>query len=911
MDRPSAMTRVETGRILCRLAGLACVRPAVTVGIALGLAAVSISYAALTLSLSTDERTLLPPGATYVQRSVEYDREFQDVVDALVVVVEAPSVGGAKAYAERLAKELQLRRAPLAQVTYRSDPRLLGSHALLYLSPEQLADLRDKIFDHEEFIQSFVTRPTLETVVLGMAREIAVAFTSRFLDLGLTDAHSGPDLQVVRDLVGQMSSRISSSTRYHSPWDSIVSIGTSAATTEGYFLSEDQRLLFVLAEPKSDPGSFTGNARAVEATRGVIAALRSEYPDVRVGVTGRPALSNDEMSRAFRDAQIAMVIAFTLTFVVLLVAFRHVAKSLLMLGVLGMSLCWALGIATITVGHLSLFSIMFISIVIGIGIDYGIYFLFRYEAERSLGRGTLDAIEVTATRSGPGMLGGALTAAGTFYALALTEFRGLQELGLMAGSAILCSWLAMMVVLPALLVVIDGPEPRPGPASATGVGMPRRARLPFLEWLRVRQVRLLAGAVVITVLSLWGSAKVRFDYNLLRLQAKETESVVWERRILAHGGYSSFAAFSRAGSLEELRSKDALFRKLPTVARVDSALILLPENQDEKLRIIRQFPPIVAQLRIHGEIPVDVEGLLGALQALRRCLELGASAAPPGEGRRELQLASAETTGLMNALRRAPRPSKLALGGLQREIYLDFTRSVEWLQRNRVPRPIGPEDLPDEFRRQFVSEQAGFLLQVFPAVDIWSRAGGRRFAQELRSVDPDVTGPAIISFEMIRLMERSYREATAYALGLVAVVTFGMLWRIRESILALLPLGLGLLWTIGLMGLLGLDFTMGNVFGLPLILGAAAEFGLNIVLSSIKGGQPPTTLIAHSTLGAVLVNGLTTIAGFASLLVASHRGIFGLGLLLTLGTVTTLIASLIVLPTLLVIVARRSEPERV
>jgi len=190
---------------------------------------------------------------------VEYDREFQDVVDALVVVVEAPSVAAAKAYAERLAKELQLRRAPLAQVTYRSDPRLLGSHALLYLSPEQLVDLRDKMFDHEEFIQSFATRPTLETVVLGMAREIAVAFTSRFLDLGLTDANSGPDLQVVRNLVGQMSSRISSPTPYHSPWDSIISIGTSAPTTEGYFLSEDQRLLFVLAEPKSDPGSFTGN----------------------------------------------------------------------------------------------------------------------------------------------------------------------------------------------------------------------------------------------------------------------------------------------------------------------------------------------------------------------------------------------------------------------------------------------------------------------------------------------------------------------------------------------------------------------------------------------------------------------------------------------------------------------------
>src|SRR2546425_7943808 len=56
---------------------------------------------------------------------------------------------------------------------------------------------------------------------------------------------------------------------------------------------------------------------------------------------------------------------------------------------------------------------MFISIVIGIGIDYGIYFLFRYEEELFLGRSLREAIEVTAARSGPGMLVGAATAAAT------------------------------------------------------------------------------------------------------------------------------------------------------------------------------------------------------------------------------------------------------------------------------------------------------------------------------------------------------------------------------------------------------------------------------------------------------------------------------------------------------------------
>ena len=120
-----------------------------------------------------------------------------------------------------------------------------------------------------------------------------------------------------------------------------------------------------------------------------------------------------------------------------------------------MSLCWSIGVATLVVGHLSLFSVMFISIVIGIGIDYGIYFLFRYEEELFLGRSLREAIEITAARSGPGMLLGAVTAAGTFYVLMLTDFRGVQELGFIAGTAILLAWVAMMTVFPAMLVLVD------------------------------------------------------------------------------------------------------------------------------------------------------------------------------------------------------------------------------------------------------------------------------------------------------------------------------------------------------------------------------------------------------------------------------------------------------------------------
>src|SRR5207248_7232715 len=204
----------------------------------------------------------------------------------------------------------------------------------------------------------------------------------------------------------------------------------------------------------SDRGSFTGDREAIEGVRTTVATLRAEFPDVEVGVTGKPALSSDEMTAAFRDSERATLVAFGLTLALLLAAFLRVGKPLLMLLALALSSCWSMGVATLVVGHLSLFSVMFIPIVIGIGIDYGIYILFRYEEELFLGRNLREAIEITAGRSGPGMLLGAVTAAGTFYVLRLTEFRGVQELGFVAGTAIALAWLSMMTVFPAVLVLV-------------------------------------------------------------------------------------------------------------------------------------------------------------------------------------------------------------------------------------------------------------------------------------------------------------------------------------------------------------------------------------------------------------------------------------------------------------------------
>ncbi|HKB26164.1 MAG TPA: MMPL family transporter [Methylomirabilota bacterium] len=896
---------------LRRLVHLSCARPWLTVGLALFLALVSIDYTLTTMTFQTSALRLLPAGQPYVEKYRQYAAEFGDL-DDLAIVVKAPSLPEATVYAGRLVRELRARRVPLARVAYRIDPKHFEGRGLLYLSREKLEAIRDKILDYQDFVEAFAGRPTLDQLVDGVATQVANAFVTAFIDLGLHDAKSSLDIRFAEDLVAQIATRLDRPAPYHSPWGTLFAVGGADNPGVGYFLSDDQRLLFILAEPESERGSFTGDQRAIEGVRAVIAKLRREYPNIEVGVTGKPALSNDEMTSAFRDSQHATILAFALTLGLLLAAFLRVGKPVLMLLVLTTSLCWSLGVATLVIGHLSLFSVMFISIVIGIGIDYGIYFLFRYEEELFLGRNLKEAIEITAGRGGPGMLLGAVTAAGTFYVLGLTEFRGVQELGFVAGTAIVFSWVAMITVFPAILVLVDRHHAgRPANAIPRAIAL-ERVHVPLLERLAQYPTAVLVFAVGITGFSLWGLTYIQFDYNLLNLQAEGTESVVWERKILATAGRSGFTALAGADSLEELRRKHTAFSRLPTVSEVDSALLLIPDDQPAKMKVIRDFAPIVAPIRIGRPTPVDIPRLIEALETLRRRFGIAANEAPEGETKLRLANLVEELDRLATRLRQTdPDVSEPALTVLQNQVYNDFVRNFQRLQANLNPKPIGLRDVPPELRRKFISDRGHFLLQIHPAVDIWDREGALRFITDLRSVDPEVTGTPIVTFEAIRFMERSYQEGTVYAVLLVSLVTYLTLRRVRETLLALLPLGLGLLWTCGLMFFFDLKFNMGNVFGLPLILGAAAEYGLNIVIRYMEGRDHGGPLIARSTVMGVLVSGLSTIVGFGSLMVADHRGIFGLGLLLTLGTATSLVAALIVLPVLLGPRARPAlrEPE--
>jgi predicted RND superfamily exporter protein len=209
-------------------------------------------------------------------------------------------------------------------------------------------------------------------------------------------------------------------------------------------------------------------------------------------------------------------------------------------------------------------------------------------------------------------------------------------------------------------------------------------------------------------------------------------------------------------------------------------------------------------------------------------------------------------------------------------------------------------DVPARLKARFVStDEKKFLLQIYPRKNVWVRESQEEFVSQLRQVDPDVTGSPVIVSESTRAMKEGYIDGGLYAFIVIVVVAFVVLRRVRDVVLAIVPLGLGILWTAGLMWLFGLQFNLANLVAVPLIIGIGVENGLHLVHRFRETGEGGPALVAGSTGQSVALFSLTTMVGFGSLMVGKYYGIFSMGLLLTLAVGSVLVASLIVLPLLM------------
>ena len=887
--------------------------PRITLTLSLVLTLLSVQVAIGRLSFTSTHEALAPLKGRLGEAQKRYHQAFGDP-DQAIIVIESDDQHRAKRFAAALARRLRASVPEVEEVIDRFNLTSLENHFLLYLSPRELADLKHKLQEHQALLEAVSAEPGLNRLFQLIHRETSKALVGHlftgFLEEGEGEAQRPLDLVPLITLLEQLNEWAERPRDYMSPWSTFFAGAHKDDDREGYLWSDNKRFLFVMATVKADPNSLLKFKRPIEGIRRETRALQQQHPGIRAGVTGGSAIEHDEVTAAQRDSGLMTLISLLGVVLLIVVGFRSVVRPLMGTIALMMGVCWAFGFAAITVGHLNMLSVVLAPMLIGIGMDYGIHLLARYEEERGHGHSVREALERAFEGAGPGILQAAVTTSVALFTLTLTGISILEELGLITGIGLLLTLVSTFAVLPPLLLLWD--KRGVGATIAPRLAPPKPHAFLQFWYRRPRTVLALSGTA--TLLALWTMSGIEFDGNVLRLQAEGTESVSWELKIIRSSERSIAYGVILAKTNEEAREKSRAVEALPSVSKVESIAMLIPEDQKHKLGLIRDLEPIlngVSFKEAPPAAPVDLNRLVDTLQRIKAKMltsdeaeKWEAEGKPPLEMMGKVRRLIERFETLLSQYNH--EDIRRRLGTYQAELIRDFDDKIRLLVRAVASGPVQLSDLPNDLKKQFVGSDGSFLLRVYPRENPWELPSQAAFVTDLRTVDPDAVGDPVKGYEIITAMKRAYQRVGIYALIGVAALFLLNLRDVRYFLLANVPLLVGALWTAGLMQLFQLKFNLANLIVIPLIVAPGVENGLLIIHRFREESE--AAVLPKSMGKGVMLSSLTTMVGFGSLIIAHHRGASSIGLLVTLGVGSVLAVSVIVLPALLTVVARRSPP---
>ncbi len=870
------------------------------------VAVLSVLYTVQSLGFLTSQRQLISADDRLMRLNDQLD-QFDDL-DTYVVAIENKDEGRSLEFLNALASFLQADRQHYAQVFFRVDPKLFEPWTLLYLEKKDLLGLSEALQEHKTLIGGLARSPGLvpffRMINEEMASRLVGELFTGFLDEKPKENGPPMDLDFLIRTLKEMDEALAGKKTYASPWPSLL---TKGEQSDGYFRTDNKKYLLLCVTPSKGEEGFAQGGASLAALRDAVGGVRSRFPGINAGVTGPEALDVDEMVVALDDMELATGISLGGLALLLLIFWRGIRRPVIELASLLVALSITFGLTTLFVGHLNIPSVSFAPMLLGLGIDYGVHWISRYREQlEASGFQKEEALRTTMVKLGPGIFLAGVSAALSFFPFVLTGFKGMAELGVICSMGLITATLTTLCFLPSLLFLFDKHGPRTPTLSP---GQPRF----LLEFTRRRAAVFLIVACLAVGVSIWGAGRVKFDLNMLHLQSRRAESVIWEKKLVGDSKRPSLHGAVLARSLDEVKKKAAALQALPTAAEVQSVADLIPSDQEEKIGIVRRMKPLIAGI---GPVrapsgAVALSELDAILSRIRfKMLDAQDSRTDIDALLREQML---EVRRLIDQVRKRLTTSDARLvserlGGFEAGLIQDLGEKLQLLRANIPDRSMSLDDLPRPLFQRFVSKDGLFLIKVFPAKDIWDPETLGEFVRSLKSVDVNAIGDPVTLLFFTKAFRDACIKAAIYATVFIFLLLILTFRNIIAALAAIMPLIVGTLWTFGLMHLFGVSLNLANSIFLPLVVGAGVEYGIIIVQRWRQRGEEKRGAgLPLSTGIGVILAGLTTTVGFGSLIVSDHQGLYSLGLLTMIGSLAILAAAVVFLPALLRLVTP-SEP---
>lgn len=839
-------------------------RPWITVVLVLLAALLAGVYAAGSLRLQGDVTELVDSEASFLRNYDAYKANFPQHRRLNVVVINGETALKARAAMEALIAGMAARGELFDDAYAPGKDPFLRRHALIYLEPAALEQLVDQLAQAQPALAILARDPSLRGLAQLFAR--------------VQEEGSDPKaLAPLAEIIAQSARDVSRGVGEPVSWAEIL-LGDTAPT----------RQLIVFQGPlEGDDGQVArAQAAAVQeivADQGLVAEN-----GISVRMTGRGPLSSAELESAVSSIQTVGLVSLGFVAVLLWLGLGSLRAILAAIATLLVGLVLTAAFAALAVGSLNVLSLTFAVLFIGLGIDFAVHMILRRVREGT--EDDADAWSRVGRGLGPTILLCGLTTAIAFMAFWPTGFRGLAELGLISAMGMMIAVAMSFTFLPAMLELLRVRARFDGPGRISG--LMNSAALADRIVRRSRPISL-AAIVVLFGATILG-AQVKFDFNSLNLQDRDSEAVATLVALHEDGTITPYTLTIAADDMAAADRIAEQLREIPEVGRVKTLRDLVPEDQPARLALLDEAMILLGPAVMSGRvIPAPDE-------SERQAAVVGLIASGKVLAGRDPQDAFAQMSDALAALEgsNAGREAASRAAELEALIAEDFVVSLEMLRDALSAEAVSLADLPEALVARETGVDGQVRVVALPRDDLRDFAALGQFVDVVQAAFPAASGRPALEAGVGEIVVDAFRQAFATAAVAIFLVLVVALRSVIDGVLVMLPLLLAAALTAGTMVVLGIPLNVANVIVLPLLLGMGVDNGLHVV-GRFRESRSIAAVYRSSTPRAVLVSVLTTLLSFVALAFADHRGMASMGQLLAIAIGFILFATLIVLPALL------------
>ncbi|MCE7999748.1 MAG: MMPL family transporter [Rhodobiaceae bacterium] len=832
-----------------------------TICAALIVGAVSLLLVATGLQFNSDKESLVGNTAPFKQRNAAFDQAFPQFLNSLIIVVDAQTGAQAQDLAELITLKLEAAPDRYRNVYFAEGDPFFRQNGLLYLSPEELEEHVDLLANAEPALAAIAASPTLEGIF-------------DLLELGMSARETGETLPPSFERLTSDLTTLTRTLNDGGPSDHFGGFLGHAA---------DFPRRIVTVQPALDYSSQSAERAAMQDLRRLLADPAFQDEGVRIRLTGRVALADDEIWAIQDSVFLAGILSTLFAGALLGFALRSWRLIAGILITLFIGLVWTMGFATLAVGSLNMISAAVVVLFIGLGIDHSIHVSLRYREARQNGDNHLDAVRTAAQEMGGAVALCATTSAIAFAAFIPTEYRGLAELGIIAAGSLFLAFIASFTVLPALLTLFGEDPAQDHVPHFVGEGT--------AQWLIGHSMAFSIGVAVAAVIAIAAAGPPRFDFSTLAIRDAGSESVVTLLELQADGVVTDYAADVLVDTPEDASKLAARLATLPEVGDVLIPATYVPADQDLKLEILADAEGFLwPVLTATPDAPLTDTERKQAVEKFAQRVALMSGEDTLAESLRHLS--AALITFAVND------PSGQMLRDFETRVSAPLMRDVNRLRHALAAEPITFDDLPSALRSRVIGTGGEVRVVATPSHPLLASTDLEAFVTAVRTVAPDATGRALTEADVGGLVVQSFYLAGIIAFVGITLLLVAVLRSAVDALLVLSPLVLAACFTVASANFLGVSFNFANIIVLPLIFGLGIDSGIHFVLRR-RHETTVGVVMLSSTPQAIVLSALSTIGAFSALSLSRHWGLASMGLLLTIAIIWVIFCTVVVLPALI------------